>query len=75
MPDNSNNDEVVWTPQMPDRRKADRRGNARDMQTNGKSMSISSQSDSDDRRASNDRRQKVTVTITGRAMDVEVSRS
>lgn len=66
-----NNDEVVWTPQMPDRRKADRRGSARDLQTNGKSMRISSQDDNNDRRDSSDRRKKVTVTITGRAMDVE----
>ena len=61
-------EEVVWTPQMPDRRKNDRRGNTRDLQTNGKVLTIS---DSNDRRRGNDRRKKVTVTITGRAIDVE----
>jgi len=60
---------IVWTPQMPDRRKHDRRNNIRDFNPNGKSLNIS------DRRAPSDRRKRISVTITGRAIDVEELRS
>jgi len=67
-------EEIVWTPQMPDRRKNDRRGNAREFHPNGKAMSIENQNTISDRRHCNDRRKTVSVTITGRAMDVEEAR-
>ena len=62
-------DEVVWTPQMPDRRKGSRRDNARNVQPNGQQLKVSSQYS--ERRYGSDRRKTLTVTITGRAMDVE----
>ncbi len=65
------NENIVWTPQMPDRRKQDRRNNVRDFHPNGKSLNISDMKNMTDRRASSDRRKKVSVTITGRAIDVE----
>lgn len=65
------NENIVWTPQMPDRRKHDRRNNVRDFNPNGKSLNISDMKNMTDRRAFSDRRKKVSVTITGRAIDVE----
>ena len=63
------NTEIVWTPQMPDRRKGDRRSASRTVHPNGQQMSIQAAKVSE-RRAGPDRRKQVTVTITGRAMDV-----
>lgn len=60
------NEEVIWTPQMPDRRKSDRRAGPREFNPNAKTLNISQA----DRRAKSDRRKTVSVTITGRAMDV-----
>jgi len=67
---NTDNDEIVWTPDMPDRRKNDRREGARELFTNGKAVSVNTAS-SGERRRGNDRRKTVSVTITGRAIDVE----
>ena len=39
------NENIVWTPQMPDRRKNDRRDKVRDFHTNGKSLNISDMKD------------------------------
>ncbi|MFT5451154.1 MAG: hypothetical protein ACI9N9_000637 [Enterobacterales bacterium] len=61
-------EEVVWTPQMPDRRKGSRRDNARNVQPNGKQLKVALPSS--ERRRGKDRRKTVTVTITGRAIDV-----
>jgi len=69
-----NDEQVVWTPQMPDRRKNDRRGNAREFYTTGKSINISDMKSDSERRSGADRRKKITVTITGRAMEVEQDR-
>jgi len=71
MPKKSKNEQVIWTPQMPDRRKKDRRDNTRDFYPNGKSMNISDLKNTQERRNRPDRRKKVSVTITGRAIDVE----
>ncbi len=68
--DQNDTKEIIWTPQMPDRRKNDRRGDARELFTNGKALNVDSRSN-DERRRGDDRRKKVSVTITGRAMDVE----
>ncbi|MFT5521884.1 MAG: hypothetical protein ACI9IA_002490 [Enterobacterales bacterium] len=62
-------DEIVWTPQMPDRRKGSRRNNARNVKPNGQQLKVSFQYS--ERRRDNDRRKTVTLTITGRAIDVE----
>ena len=74
MEDVPQNEEVTWTPRMRDRRQYDRRNDTRDFQTNGKSLNVSNLRKSGDRRVSTDRRQNVTVTITGRAIDVEDGR-
>ncbi|PCJ48254.1 MAG: hypothetical protein COA74_09030 [Gammaproteobacteria bacterium] len=63
--------EVIWTPQMPDRRKGSRRENARNVHPNGQQLKISNEQYDEDRRRGRDRRKKVTVTITGRAIDIE----
>lgn len=68
MHDVSNNEEVVWTPQMPDRRKNRRRA-SKDLYPNGKTMNVASANQGKERRHRIDRR-KNSVTITGRAMDV-----
>jgi len=64
------NEEVVWTPLMQDRRKNDRRNNVRDFQANGRSLNITEYATGMERRRGNDRRQEITLTITGRAIDV-----
>ncbi len=76
MSDVEKNEQIVWTPQMLDRRKNDRRGHTRDFYTTGKMLNVSDLNNnnkwrSNDDRRKGDRRNKVTVTITGRAMEVE----
>ncbi|NNJ72335.1 MAG: hypothetical protein HKP09_04045 [Enterobacterales bacterium] len=56
---------VIWTPLMPDRRANDRRQDMGEYQTNSRVMTIS------DRRQGADRRKAVTITVTGRAMEVD----
>ncbi|MCP4413643.1 MAG: hypothetical protein GY808_13875 [Gammaproteobacteria bacterium] len=76
MSDVEKNEQIVWTPQMPDRRKNDRRVTNRDFHTTGKMLNISDlknnyiQCSTDDRRKT-DRRKKMSITITGRAIEVE----
>ncbi|MCP3674256.1 MAG: hypothetical protein GY829_07275 [Gammaproteobacteria bacterium] len=65
------NKNILWNSQMPDRRKNDRRNNVKYFQPNGKSLNISDMKNLTDRRTSSDRRKKVSVTITGRVIDVE----
>ncbi len=72
----NNNEQIVWTPQMPDRRKKDRRDNTRDLHTSGKMLNVSDMKNNNDRRSimdrrKGDRRKKVSVTVTGRAIEVE----
>jgi len=72
----NNNEQIVWTPQMPDRRKNDRRDNTRDLYTSGKMLNVSDMKNNNDRRSvmerrKGDRRKKVSVTVTGRAIEVE----
>ncbi len=71
MSDVDKNEQIVWTPQMPDRRRSDRRGNVREFYANGKSLNISDMKNASDRRTGYDRRKIITVTITGRAMEIE----
>jgi hypothetical protein len=58
---------VVWTPNMPDRRLADRRSGIDRRAVNGRQMIVPDLRASEDRRA--DDRRRVRLTITGRAMD------
>ena len=72
----NNNEQIVWTPQMPDRRQKDRRGNTSDLHTSGKMLNVSDMKTNNDRRSvmdrrKGDRRTKVSVTVTGRAIEVE----
>ena len=72
----NNNEQIVWTPQMPDRRKKNRRDNTRDLHTSGKMLNVSDMKNNNDRRSvmdrrKGDRRKKVSVTVTGRAIEVE----
>ncbi len=75
MSDVPSDEQIVWTPDMPDRRKNDRRNNARDLQTTGKSLNISNMRNGSDRRKGPDRRKTVSVTITGRAVEVDQQNS
>ncbi len=60
-------EQVVWTPDMPDRRVNDRRSGVDRRQVNGRPVNVP------DMRATNDRRgedrRKVRLTITGRALN------
>lgn len=60
-------EEVVWTPNMPDRRLTDRRTGIDRRAVNGRQMVVPDLRASNDRRA--DDRRKVRLTITGRAID------
>ncbi|MCP4411387.1 MAG: hypothetical protein GY808_02275 [Gammaproteobacteria bacterium] len=76
MSDVEKNEQIVWTPQMLDRRKNDRRARNRDFYTTGKMLNVSDLKNnnnrlSTDNRRKGDRRKKVSVTITGRAIEVE----
>ena len=66
-------EEIVWTSEMPDRRKGDRRQGIQDFQANGRALNVSEYSSTIDRRRSRGRRKtdQVTLTITGRAIDVD----
>lgn len=57
---------VVWTPNMPERRLSDRRNGVDRRNVNGRAVAVPDLRAQDDRRA-NDRR--VRLTITGRALD------
>lgn len=70
MSDVKSNEQVIWTPLMKDRRKNNRRDNERNLHTNGKTVNISDMKTFNDMRVLSDRRKRVTVTITGRAIDV-----
>jgi len=70
---NDTTEGIVWTPLMPDRRTGSRRDKARNVQPNGQQLKISSHAN--ERRRGKDRRKSVTVTITGRAIDVEPNHS
>ncbi len=67
----NNNEQVVWTPQMEDRRKNDRRNNTGELFTTGKTLNISDLKNNSERRTGEDRRKTITLTITGRAMEVD----
>lgn len=58
---------VVWTPNMPDRRLTDRRNGIDRRAVNGRQMLVPDMRAGDDRRS--DDRRRVRLTITGRAMD------
>ena len=63
-------DEIVtWTPKMPDRRISERRGGIDRRQYHGKPLNVPNTIRSGDERRKCDRRKKVRLTITGRAMD------
>lgn len=59
-------EEVVWTPDMPDRRLNDRRDGLERRQTVGQAMHIPTPRHNGERR--NTERRRVTLTITGRAL-------
>lgn len=61
---------VVWTPNMPDRRLAGRRSGIDRRAINGRSLTVPDLRSSSDRREGEDRR-KVRLTITGRAIDIK----
>lgn len=60
-------EEVVWTPDMPDRRLADRRAGLERRHAVGPALHVPSMRNGDDRR--HDDRRRVTLTITGRAIN------
>ncbi|MBI2380019.1 MAG: hypothetical protein HYV16_04575 [Gammaproteobacteria bacterium] len=60
-------EEVVWTPDMPDRRLNDRRAGLERRQAVGQALHVPTPRNDGDRRQ-NDRR-RMTLTITGRAMN------
>ena len=68
----ANNDNVVWTSEMPDRRKGDRRS-VLDFQANGRALNVTEYGKTIERRKSPGRRKtdQVTLTITGRAIDID----
>lgn len=68
MSKDSDDEAVVWTPTMPDRRLADRRSGIDRRAVNGRQMSVPDVRTGDDRRS--DDRRRVRLTITGRALDV-----
>ncbi|NQD38887.1 hypothetical protein HPT27_17865 [Permianibacter sp. IMCC34836] len=58
---------IVWTPNMPDRRLNDRRGGIDRRAVNGRQVTVPDVRSADRR---NEDRRRVRLTITGRAMDV-----
>ncbi|MEM9103020.1 MAG: hypothetical protein AAGB12_11925 [Pseudomonadota bacterium] len=69
-PQENDEERIIWTPNMPDRRKIDRRSGWDRRECQGKPINIPDVDirNGKDRRKS-DRRQSITLTITGRAMD------
>lgn len=67
MSQQSDDEAVVWTPNMPDRRLADRRSGVDRRAVNGRQMVVPDLRSSDDRRGVD--RRRVRLTITGRAMN------
>ena len=66
---NEDNDEqVVWTPNMPERRKNDRRCGYDRRQCQGRPMNVPSIRKGEERRQ-DDRRKTVSLIITGRALN------
>lgn len=59
---------VIWTPNMPDRRLNDRRAGIDRRSVNGRQMTVPDMRDERERRAAD--RRRVRLTITGRAIDV-----
>ena len=66
-------DDVIWTSEMPDRRKGDRRQNVQDFQANGRALNVTEYGKTIDRRRNRGRRKtdNVTLTITGRAIEID----
>jgi hypothetical protein len=60
-------EQVQWTPDMPDRRANDRREGIDRRQVNGRQMNVPDLRESSDRRG--EERRKVRITITGRALN------
>ena len=73
MSDTAKHDKVVWTSEMPDRRKGDRRSGVQDFQANGRALNVTEYGKTIDRRQNRGRRKtdQVTLTITGRAIDID----
>lgn len=73
MTEYADKEEIVWTSEMPDRRKGDRRKSVQDFQANGRALNVSEYGKTIERRTNRGRRKtdQVTLTITGRAMEVE----
>lgn len=60
-------EQVVWTPDMPDRRLNDRRAGVDRRQVNGRQMNVPDLREQNERRGED--RRKVRLTITGRALN------
>ena len=73
MSESTNQDKVVWTSKMPDRRKGDRRLQIQDIQANGRVLNVTEFGSTIERRKNRGRRasDQVTLTITGRAIDMD----
>jgi hypothetical protein len=76
MPEQKQEDDIVWTTEMPDRRKGERRNGVQDFQANGRALNVSEYPRTIDRRRNRGRRKtdQVTLTITGRAMEVDLKK-
>lgn len=63
-------EEVLWSSEQQVRRECDRREGVDRRQYQGRSITVPDMRSGNERRAGNDRREKVRLTITGRAMDI-----
>ena len=72
MSETANNENIIWTSEMPDRRKSERRS-IHDFQANSRALNVTEYGKTIERRHNNGRRKtdQVTLTITGRAIDIE----
>jgi hypothetical protein len=64
---NQNDEDVNWTPDMPDRRVNDRREQS--SVNSDRPMTVPDVQSGSDRRQNNDRRKQVKLIITGRAQE------
>ncbi len=63
-------EEVLWSSEHQVRNETDRRAGIDRRQYKGRSITVPDMRSGYDRRTGNDRRNKVRLTITGRAMDI-----
>jgi hypothetical protein len=63
-------EEALWSSEQQVRKDTDRREGIDRRQYNGRSITVPDMRSGQERRAGDDRRAKVRLTITGRAMDI-----